>query len=66
MTYASTNTDPAPPTVRPGAWRFGDGRPNLPGVRIDTGASMIFIADEHVLHVAEALADHLTRKRNRA
>ena len=59
-------TEPAPPTVRPGAWRFSDGRPNLPGVRIDTGASMIFIADEHVLHVAEALADHLTRKRNRA
>ena len=63
MTYASTNTDPAPPIVRPGAWRYGDGRPNLPGVRIDTGRSMLFIPNEHVYKLAMELANHLERNR---
>ena len=63
MTYASTNTDPAPPIVRPGAWRYGDGRPNLPGVRIDTGATMLFVANEHVYNLAMDLATHLERSR---
>ena len=64
MTYASTNTDPAPPIVRPGAWRYGDGRPNLPGVRIDTGATMLFVANEHVYRLAMDLATHLERNHN--
>ena len=64
MTYASTNTDPAPPIVRPGAWRYGDGRPNLPGVRIDTGATMLFVANEHVYNLAMDLATHLERNHN--
>ena len=64
MTYASTNTDPAPPIVRPGAWRYGDGRPNLPGVRIDTGKSVLFIPNEHIYKLAMDLATHLERNRN--
>lgn len=57
-------TEPAPPIVRPGAWRYTDGRPNLPGVRIDTGRSMVFIPNEHVYNLAMDLATHLERNRN--
>lgn len=62
MTF--NTTEPAPPIVRPGAWRYTDGRPNLPGVRIDTGRSMVFIPNEHVYKLAMDLATHLERNRN--
>lgn len=55
--------EPAPPIVRPGAWRYRDGRPNLPGVRIDTGATMLFVPNEHVYKLAMDLATHLERNR---
>lgn len=52
-----TTTIPDPPIVRRGAWTHDGGK--IPGVRITTGRSAVFIPDEHVLTVATALADHL-------
>ena len=56
-------TEPSPPTVRPGAWRYTDGRPNIPGVRIDTGRSMLFVPNECIYKLAMDLANHLERNR---
>ncbi|MGP9580933.1 hypothetical protein [Brachybacterium sp. AOP35-5H-19] len=58
------NNTPQPPTVRNGAWRL-DGNRTIPGVRISTGKTHAFIANEHVLSVATALADHLEATREK-
>lgn len=56
------STIPSPPTVRKGAWRLGGNR-TIPGVRIETGPSHIFVANENLMQLALDIANHIERQK---
>lgn len=56
------STTPAAPTVRDGSWRLGGNR-TIPGIRIETGPSHIFVSDENLTQLATDLIDMITKKK---
>lgn len=53
-----------PPRVIRSPWRYKDGRPEIGGIRIYQGERFIFIRDEHLLALANSIADYLTEESN--
>lgn len=58
------STTPSAPTVRNGAWRLGGNR-TIPGVRIETGPSHIFVANENLMRLALDIANHIEANRQK-
>lgn len=59
-----SGTIPAAPTVYRGTWRYGDNE-IIHGVRITSDRSNLFVANTHILDLANALADYLESRNNR-